>query len=224
MVQMLIEDGVNVRQNVLKVTRALYQVVLTEDENRRLREPLPITERRRRVEIARLSTALEPIRTGLSHCDYEWADCFLNEKKWIAFKGEKDGEGFRFLLREIMKVYARAIPIQIARWEGRYDLDPYTELFYEEDNEMVNTITDSIREVGRPAAKWEAILNQLFRIEEDGKLPEIRHKWRSEISRTLAQWYADNYPSEKAIQAKTISTKDLIKSELDRIEQETQTP
>lgn len=99
--------------------------------------------------------------------------------------------------REVLKAYLSAAHIARNRVNGKYENEEVGSWFPQDITELEGfedigkSRFFSSEKIGRPAAAWELIKNELIRMEADKELPIIMHGWRSKVSQQLANWYSD---------------------------------
>ena len=209
---------------IMAAIRSFLDSVLQSDERDRTFRTEPATEEERDEELNGLELALSNAEECLSLSDYAWGQDIIDgviEAYKISI--ERDTDLHRLLSREVIKATAKAIQVQINRWNGKYDGDPLINKTDSTSNSATEFFKDKTRTPGRPDADWEVIRTELLRIETSNKLPDIKHGWRSKVSRALCDWYAETHDGEgfKAPYTsthETIMNRSIIKTELDRIE------
>jgi hypothetical protein len=214
-------------REILTAVQSFLDSVLQDDERERAFRTEPATDEERADNLRGLDIVLSEVKEGLAISDYEWGQDIVNGViKKFQLDIEENSDTHRLLSREILKAIARAIPIQMDRWNGQYDGDPIVANVKPSTNPAVETLQAKVRGAGRPSGNWDAIKDELIRMENDGELPVIKHGWKITVCRTLANWHNGKFPNTESVEGKSITTKPLIKFELDRIDRDhkSQTP
>jgi hypothetical protein len=209
---------------IMEVVQDFLDSVLQSDERERAFRSEPAAEEERDEELTALELGLSKAEECLALSNYKWGQDVIDEVIEVHHLDlERDTDLYRLFSREIIKATAKAIQIQINRWKGKYNGDPLIIYTKPSSNSATNLLKEKTRRAGRPDANWEAIKEELIRMETDKKLPVIVHGWKSEASRSLRDWYVESHDG-KGFKApytsthETIMNQPIIKSELDRIE------
>jgi hypothetical protein len=209
---------------IMKVVQSFLDSVLQSDERDRALRSEPAAEEERDEELEALDLALSNVEEGIALSDYAWGQDIIDGViEAYKIDIERGTDLYRLLSREVLKATAKAIQVQINRWNGKYDGDPLIIKTDSTSNSATEVFKDKIGPPGRPDADWGVIKTELLRIESDNKLPEIRRGWRTKVSQTLRDWYVNEHDGkgfkEPYISThETIMNQKLIKAELNRIE------
>jgi hypothetical protein len=211
-------------KEIMAAVQSFLDSVLQSDERERAFRSEPATEEERDEDLTGLELALSSAEECLALSDYTWGQDIIDGViEAYKIDIERGTDQYRLLSREVIKATAKAIQVQINRWWGRYDGDPLIIKTDSASNSATEILKEKTQRAGRPDADWEAIREELIRMETNKKLPAIKHGWKSEASRSLRDWYVKAHDGKGfkvpyTSTHETIMNQSIIKTELDRIE------